>query len=617
MYLRTGSKNLVRVVPHNPFVNPAPWTCYEVFKLVVASLTLLPLRLLCLLPLVLGGFLLACIATAGLRLEDREGCFCTEPLAPWRRRCLAPATLIFRGVLWCLGFWHIEIIDRRRDTLRVPKVLVVAPHMTWVDALVIAWAFPPFPAGVGDSLMLKAPCGRRLAVASQGVFVNVRNKESKESCRRIVEQRSQPSWPGPPTMIFPEGRITNGEMLIQFKLGAFQAGQPVLPVVLRYPFKHFNPACCGSNVGPLWPLRMMTQFANFCKVEVLEVVVPSPAERSDAVLYAQEVRLLMATAAGLDTTEHNYDDAFLYTAARQARVVADFEVRSMCDLFSVDLKQLTTWLQVFRTVDSDHDGLIARSDFKKVIGASFPFRRTRDARSLDRLFDFFDTDGSGTIEYREFVQGLALFSGKCDPGSMVKLAFLVYDVEGNGRVSRSVLRGALSRAFAQRSFGQSGSMTPLGSGRRALRRVHASTAEDLEMAMQASKRHCAGKCGYAVTWDTTHCCIACASHSGEHGATCDRLPCTPRCRQPSTVSDPEVHCRTVGDMLLPETPRSSDGDALGSGEELDFASFCQLAQQSPEILEEALGKVYTRLGCDDGQDASLAAAIVAAAAGPR
>lgn len=39
-----------------------------------------------------------------------------------------------------------------------------------------------------------------------------------------------------------EGTTTNGDYLLPFKTGAFLAKAPVQPVILRYPYKRFNPA---------------------------------------------------------------------------------------------------------------------------------------------------------------------------------------------------------------------------------------------------------------------------------------------------------------------------------------------------------------------------------------
>lgn len=391
-------------------------------------------------------------------------------------------------------------------------------------------------------------------------------------------------------MIFPEGRITNGQMLIQFKLGAFHAGESIAPVLLRYPWSHFNPACCGRNAGPLWPLRMMTQWANHCQVELLEDYIPTAAAKSDPAAYASEVREMMSMVAELPTTEHTYDDAFLFRSAQAASVGTDFEVQNMRELFDVDLAQLQRWLSMFQSMDKNGDGLLQQDDFERAIAASFP-NAERVPASLDKLFRFFDTDGSGVIEYRELVQGLALFSGRCDAESMAKLAFLLYDVEGHGKVSYRMLRSALDNAFAlapslassnmRQDFAQRASRSFLK--RRNTTPVHS-------WRTPRAQRACSSGCGFAATWDTTHCCIACASQAGQHGLTCERVVIdedTPQ--SPCAKQRARRQMTSVGQELLPN-PESADEELM------DYETFMDLMRKNPQILQKALDQVYRRMG---------------------
>eukprot|EP00928_Gymnodinium_smaydae_P020277 TRINITY_DN17844_c0_g1_i1.p1 TRINITY_DN17844_c0_g1~~TRINITY_DN17844_c0_g1_i1.p1 ORF type:complete len:574 (-),score=108.74 TRINITY_DN17844_c0_g1_i1:122-1843(-) len=460
-FLGRLSTHVVPETRANPFENPAPWTRYEVFKLVFCGLTLFPIRLAIAAVLLLLGLVIALIASVGLPLEEDRGCYYrTELLPMWRRLLLAPLTAINRGLLWCFGFWRIHIRDHRHDRSRMPNIVVVAPHLSLVDFGMVGWTFPPLPAAVGDAQIIKAPAGRQGGAAMQGIFVNVSDKASRASCRDAIAMRANPDWKGAPLTIFPEGRITNGEMLIQFKLGAFHPGQPVLPVTLRYPHKYFNPTWVGKNrsagKGALWALRMMTQFANHCVIDIQDVYCPNAAEAADPVLFAKGVREVMADELDLPVTEHTYDDAFLYQAAARAHVQSDFEVESMRDILDVDLAQLLDWLEKFKALDAERVGVLTREEFVEALlansdgeeSASGDDEQQRLPESLNRLFEFFDTDGSGLIEYREFVQGMALLSGRCSDETRTRLAFLVYDVEGRGRVRVEVLRQALDNAFA-------------------------------------------------------------------------------------------------------------------------------------------------------------------------
>merc|ERR1712151_1200924 len=58
---------------------------------------------------------------------------------------------------------------------------------------------------------------------------------------------------------------------------------------------------------------------------------------------------------------------------------------------------------------------------------------------------------NGRIEYREFVQFLALLSGRCSQETLVKLAFLIIDQEGTGRVHTRALRGMVERHRARKA----------------------------------------------------------------------------------------------------------------------------------------------------------------------
>jgi hypothetical protein len=41
---------------------------------------------------------------------------------------------------------------------------------------------------------------------------------------------------------YTEGITHNGQSVMKFQTGAFALSRPVLPILLRYPYRHFNPA---------------------------------------------------------------------------------------------------------------------------------------------------------------------------------------------------------------------------------------------------------------------------------------------------------------------------------------------------------------------------------------
>ena len=60
--------------------------------------------------------------------------------------------------------------------------------------------------------------------------------------------------------VFPEGSTTNGRQVLQLRTGAFRAGLPVQPVLMRYHWKNNNPAYTGSFLAT--GLSLMTSWAH-------------------------------------------------------------------------------------------------------------------------------------------------------------------------------------------------------------------------------------------------------------------------------------------------------------------------------------------------------------------
>lgn len=62
---------------------------------------------------------------------------------------------------------------------------------------------------------------------------------------------------------------------------------------------------------------------------------------------------------------------------------------------------------------------------------------------MDRLFVIFDTSSDGQLNFREFASGLAPLINE-DLASVLKFAFELYDMDGNGRVTREEMAKVLS-----------------------------------------------------------------------------------------------------------------------------------------------------------------------------
>merc|ERR1712218_261534 len=237
-------------------------------------------------------------------------------------------------------------------------------------------------------------------------------------------------------------------MLIQLKAGAFSPGMPVQPVLMRYPYKYYNPVGqSGANGGIVcFVFRMLTQFYNSVEVEFLDVYDPSIEEKADPILFANNVRAVMAHELDVPTTEHSYGDAALCMAAMRAKVSPSFVVKDVEGLGASvdDIKRL---LAEFKKYDIDGDGRIDREEFHAVVESHILGSAGKE-EVVQSMFDFFDTNGDGCMQFREFVQAILIISGAVNDSNRVSCAFIIYDRDDAGSVNVDDLRTE-SHPFAE------------------------------------------------------------------------------------------------------------------------------------------------------------------------
>eukprot|EP00756_Hemistasia_phaeocysticola_P011902 Hpha_TRINITY_DN15157_c0_g1::TRINITY_DN15157_c0_g1_i1::g.129974::m.129974/K06268/PPP3R, CNB; serine/threonine-protein phosphatase 2B regulatory subunit len=82
----------------------------------------------------------------------------------------------------------------------------------------------------------------------------------------------------------------------------------------------------------------------------------------------------------------------------------------------------------FRKLDTDGNGEISWDEFESI-------EQLQQNPLLGRVLTIFDTDGNKSVDFREFVKALAIFSNDCEKQEKLHFTFRIYDIDGDKRIS--------------------------------------------------------------------------------------------------------------------------------------------------------------------------------------
>ncbi|XP_020250148.1 lysophospholipid acyltransferase LPEAT1 [Asparagus officinalis] len=175
-----------------------------------------------------------------------------------------------------------------------------------------------FPSFVAKRSVGKLPFVGIISKCLGCIYVQRESKGSEfKGVSGIITERIEEAFQNkhcPSVLLFPEGTTTNGDYLLPFRTGAFLAKRPVLPVILRYPYRRFSPAW-DSISGVRHVFLLLCQFVNYIEVTRLPVYYPSEQEKEDPKLYACNVRKFMADEGNLILSDIGLPEKRVYHAA--------------------------------------------------------------------------------------------------------------------------------------------------------------------------------------------------------------------------------------------------------------------------------------------------------------
>jgi len=105
---------------------------------------------------------------------------------------------------------------------------------------------------------------------------------------------------------------------------------------------------------------------------------------------------------------------------------------------SFDSDEIRRLEKRFRKLDTNGSGSLTPDEL-----TSLP--KLKENPLVKRVVDTFDTDGNGEVDFKEFIEGLSIFSAKSGASREEKLQFIfkIYDMDGDGFLSNADLLKAV------------------------------------------------------------------------------------------------------------------------------------------------------------------------------
>ncbi|XP_065364797.1 lysophosphatidylcholine acyltransferase [Calliphora vicina] len=425
----------------NPFIHRVNIDSnVELAKIYVLTVLLVPIRVVGVVLSLLSAWMFACIGLYGTTVEEIN----KRPITGWRKNIQYLVAGAMRMLYSAGSFQYITYKGERASAKEAP-ILVVAPHSSYVDSIIVAATGPP--AIVAKRETSEIPLLGKIINYAQPIYVQREDPNSRQNTIKEIVNRARSDEDWPQVVIFAEGTCTNRKALIKFKGGAFYPGVPVQPVLLRYPNKYdtFTWTWDGPGVFHLLWLTMAS-FFNRCEIEYLPVYVPSEEEKADPNLYARNVREVMAKSLGVPTSEYSFEDVIMMSRGRDLKIP-----------ISGDIVEIERTLHILGLLTSDHVieltnkfKSIPNNDKLDVITFSELLNVNLKNPNLHHLFSILDYRHVGTVSLKNFIL-CCLF---CKYSSVETIEFLKF-VKNLYAESESITRKEFAKMLRH-----SGKLTP-------------------------------------------------------------------------------------------------------------------------------------------------------------
>ncbi|CAG5078978.1 Oidioi.mRNA.OKI2018_I69.PAR.g9139.t1.cds [Oikopleura dioica] len=198
------------------------------------------------------------------------------------------------------------------------------------------------------------------------IFVDRENRKSRSKTVHEIIERVQSEQPVPQISLFPEGTVTNGESLVQFKVGAFIPKVPVQPVSIT--FEGWNTAAWGHEGLGWYVFYTLGNFRIKLTYDYLPVV--PPLESEDPISFSRRVRLIFSEHTGLSLSNLSYENVRIHAELEKLGLPfdsMDVNLGKLMKCLDYKIEDVHVRLQEFAKLRGPEKNVITSSSLDKAV----------------------------------------------------------------------------------------------------------------------------------------------------------------------------------------------------------------------------------------------------------
>lgn len=121
---------------------------------------------------------------------------------------------------------------------------------------------------------------------------------------------------------------------------------------------------------------------------------------------------------------------------KESHPFTDEQLEEMMDCTFLDKKQILRVFSKFQKYDTNNSGVLQKSEFIAIPElANNPF--------VERIAEVFSEDGSGDIQFEDFLDFMSIFSAEATSDVKASYAFRIYDFDEDGYIGVSDVKNIL------------------------------------------------------------------------------------------------------------------------------------------------------------------------------